>query len=224
MISVLIVEDDFRVAGIHSRFVDQTPGFRVVGTAHNGKSARETVVKLRPDLILLDVHLPDANGLDLLREWRASRIPVGVIVITAATEAYSVRDALEGGAVHYIIKPFEYEDLSAQLQRFRDQAETLNYTRAAGQEDINKIFGYSTSPLSEAYHKLPKGLSAETAALVADRLETGHETSASDCADALGISRVSVRRYLEYFVEAGRASVRLEYGRAGRPERKYRRR
>lgn len=223
MINVLIVEDDFRVAGIHSRFVDQTAGFHVVGTAHNGKSAREAVLKLRPDLILLDVHLPDANGLDLLREWRTSRIPVGVIVITAATEAHSVRDALEGGAVHYLIKPFEYEDLTAQLQRFRDQAETLNQTAAAGQEDINKIFGYSAAPLTDSVHSLPKGLSTETAALVAELLESGQETSASDCADTLGISRVSVRRYLEYFVEAGRATVRLEYGRAGRPERKYRR-
>ncbi|MDQ0144671.1 DUF3037 domain-containing protein [Pseudarthrobacter niigatensis] len=224
MINVLVVEDDFRVAGIHSRFVNQTPGFQVVGTAHNGKSAREAVRKLNPDLILLDVHLPDANGLDLLREWRASRIPVGVIVITAATEANSVRHALEGGAVHYIIKPFEYEDLTAQLQRFRNQAETLNQTAAAGQEDINKIFGYSAAPLSDVVHRLPKGLSAETAALVAELLGSGSEMSASDCADALGISRVSVRRYLEYFVDAGRANVRLEYGRAGRPERKYRRR
>jgi len=224
MIKVLVVEDDFRVAGIHSRFVNQTPGFQVVGTAHNGKSAREAVQELNPDLILLDVHLPDANGLDLLREWRASRIPVGVIVITAATEANSVRDALEGGAVHYIIKPFEYEDLTAQLQRFRNQAETLNQAAAAGQEDINKIFGYSAAPLSDAVHRLPKGLSAETAALVAELLGSGSEMSASDCADTLGISRVSVRRYLEYFVENGRANVRLEYGRAGRPERKYRRR
>lgn len=224
MINVLIVEDDFRVAGIHSRFVDQTPGFHVVGMAHNGKSAREAVLELRPDLILLDVHLPDANGLDLLREWRASRIPVGVIVITAATEANSIRDALEGGAVHYIIKPFEFEDLTAQLERFQDQAETLNQTTAAGQEDINRIFGYTAGPLTEAVHTLPKGLSPETAALVAELLEAGTETSASECADTLGISRVSVRRYLEYFVEAGRAKVRLEYGRAGRPERKYRRR
>lgn len=223
MIDVLIVEDDFRVAGIHSRFIDQTAGFHVVGTAHNGKSAREAVLELRPDLILLDVHLPDANGLDLLREWRAARVPVGVIVITAATEAHSVRDALEGGAVHYIIKPFEYEDLTAQLHRFRDQAETLNQTAAAGQEDINRIFGYSAAPFTDTVHSLPKGLSTETAALVAELLESGQETSASHCADTLGISRVSVRRYLEYFVDAGRATVRLEYGRAGRPERKYRR-
>lgn len=224
MINVLVVEDDFRVAGIHSRFVDQTAGFHVVGIVHNGKSANEAVLKLRPDLVLLDVHLPDANGLELLREWRASRIPVGIIIITAATEAHSVRDALEGGAVHYIIKPFEYEDLVAQLQRFRDQVEALNHSAAAGQEEVNKIFGYSAAPLAGSLNVLPKGLSAETAALVAELLQSGKETSATDCADALGISRVSVRRYLEHFVETGRATVRLEYGRAGRPERRYRRR
>lgn len=95
---------------------------------------------------------------------------------------------MEGGAVHYLIKPFEYEDLTAQLQRFQDQAETLNQTTTAGQEDINKIFGYTAGSLTEAVHTLPKGLSAETAALVAELLESGRETSASDCADTLGIS------------------------------------
>ena len=126
--------------------------------------------------------------------------------------------------MHYIIKPFEYEELVAQLERFRNQVEALSHAAAAGQEDINRIFGYSAGPITEQEPLLPKGLSAETAALVAELLASGQETSASDCADALGISRVSVRRYLEYFADTGRATVRLEYGRAGRPERKYRRR
>ncbi|MFE4229297.1 response regulator [Arthrobacter sp. NPDC056886] len=223
MIGVLVVEDDFMVARIHTRFVEKTSGFQVVGTASTGKDARDAVQELHPDLVLLDVHLPDISGLDLLRELRAARVPVGVIIITAATEAHSVRDALEGGAAHYIIKPFEYEDLVAQLRRFQERHEALNQAQATGQEDINKIFGYSARPMADAIQRLPKGLSTETATLVAAALEAGNEISASDCADTTGLSRVSVRRYLEYFVETGQAAVRLEYGRAGRPERKYRR-
>jgi response regulator of citrate/malate metabolism len=224
MIKVLIVEDDFMVARVHSMLVDQTPGFQVVGKASTGAEAREAIQTLRPELVLLDVHLPDINGLDLLRELRAERVSIGVIVITAATEAHSVRDALEGGATHYIIKPFEHEDLTAQLRRFADRHQALSQAQTTAQDGINKIFGYTAPPVTEALTRLPKGLSAETAAIVTTLLEGGAELSASDCADATGMSRVSVRRYLEYFVETGHAKVRLEYGRAGRPERKYRRR
>jgi response regulator of citrate/malate metabolism len=223
MIDVLIVEDDFMVARVHGLLVDQTSGFRVVGTASSGKEAREAVQKLRPDLVLLDVHLPDISGLDLLRELRAARVPIGVIIVTAATEAHSVRDALEGGAAHYIVKPFEHEELSAQLRRFQERHEALRQGETTGQDDINRIFGYRTPSVTDPAPRLPKGLSAETAAVVTAVLEGGAEMSAADCADATGMSRVSVRRYLEYFVETGRATARLEYGRAGRPERKYRR-
>jgi response regulator of citrate/malate metabolism len=135
-----------------------------------------------------------------------------------------VRDALEGGAAHYIVKPFEYEDLTAQLRRFQERHDALNQAHTTGQDDINKIFGYTPPSMTDAVPRLPKGLSAETATMVTAVLEGGTEMSASDCADATGMSRVSVRRYLEYFVETGQATVRLEYGRAGRPERKYRRR
>ncbi|WP_311292363.1 hypothetical protein [Microbacterium sp. ARD31] len=54
-------------------------------------------------------------------------------------------------------------------------------------------------------------------------LREAGELSAAECADAVGISRVSARRYLEHFVATGAASVRLQYGGAGRPERRYRR-
>lgn len=84
-------------ARIHGKFVNQTAGFHVVAHAQTGAEARRAVDENHPDLILLDVHLPDSNGLDLLHELRAARVPVGVIVITAAREANSVRAAVEAG-------------------------------------------------------------------------------------------------------------------------------
>jgi len=222
MISVLIVEDDFMVARIHGKFVGQTPGFHVVAYAQSCSEARLAVQENSPDLILLDVHLPDANGLDLLHELRADRIPVGVIVITAAREANSVRAAVEGGATHYLIKPFEYSDLVTQLLRFQERHQRLNRDQETEQADIDKIFGYAGKAATQTTPHLPKGLSAETARLVIQSLQGGEEVSASECADSIGLSRVSVRRYLEYFAETGQTIVRLEYGKAGRPERRYR--
>ena len=69
---------------------------------------------------------------------------------------------------------------------------------------------------------LPKGLSAPTADAVLEALGAASELSAGEAAEAVGVSRVSARRYLEHFVSTGQVEVRLKYGGAGRPERRYR--
>ncbi|HAM27887.1 MAG TPA: two-component system response regulator [Microbacteriaceae bacterium] len=221
MIRVLVLDDDFRVARIHAQFVNQTPGFLVVGTVHSGRDALAAVKELAPDLILLDVHLPDINGLDLLRRWRADGVSIGAIVITAAREAEPVRAALAGGATHYIIKPFEYEDLASALQHFQQQHDAVASLASASQDDIDRIFGHTPPPTESQSGSLPKGLSAETAQLVEAALRDAGQISATQCADLTGISRVTVRRYLEYFAQTGVAVIRLQYGRSGRPTRYY---
>jgi response regulator of citrate/malate metabolism len=68
---------------------------------------------------------------------------------------------------------------------------------------------------------LPKGLGAETGSLVLSAVRAAGEVSAAECAEAVGISRVSARRYLEHYLSAGALEIRLQYG-VGRPERRYR--
>ena len=218
-VGVFVVDDDFMVARIHTQFVERTPGFRVVGVASSGQAALADIAGLRPDLVLLDVHLPDMTGIEVLRRLRADGDDVGVLVVTAAREADTVRAAASGGAVHYLVKPFDYDDLRVRLESFRSAHLALSGSGAPGQQDIDAVFGVPT-PAPAA--TLPKGLSPQTADLVASALQEAGELSAAECADAVGISRVSARRYLEHFVARGSASVRLQYGGAGRPERRYR--
>jgi response regulator of citrate/malate metabolism len=120
--------------------------------------------------------------------------------------------------VHYLVKPFDYDDLRVRLESFRAAHLALSGTGAPGQEDIDAVFGAAAPAASAA---LPKGLSPETAGLVEAALREAGELSAAECADVVGISRVSARRYLEHFVARGSAVVRLQYG-GGRPERRYR--
>ncbi len=68
---------------------------------------------------------------------------------------------------------------------------------------------------------MPKGLGAETAQLVLEAVREAGELSAAECADRVGISRVSARRYLEYFLTAGVLGLRLQYGAGRPPERRY---
>jgi response regulator of citrate/malate metabolism len=218
VIGVLVVDDDFMVARIHSGFVERTEGFRVVGVAHTGAEALELVATLGPDLVLLDVHLPDMSGLEVLAALRAAGGTAGVVMVTADRELEVVKAALRGGAMQYLVKPFHYDDLAHRLGRVRDALTELD-TGEADQATIDRIFAVDARPGSSS---LPKGLSQVTAELVLSSLRERGEQSAAECADALGLSRVTARRYLEHFVGTGSASVRLNYGGTGRPEHRYR--
>ena len=217
MISVLVVDDDFMVAGIHAKFVERTEGFAVAGTARTGAEALAMCAALEPDLLLLDVHLPDMSGLDVLQTLRAGGSAVGVVMVTAERDAEAVRTALHGGAMQYLVKPFEFADFANRMQRVHEALTTLT-TGEPDQATIDRAFG---GPATTAA-ALPKGLSPESAQLVTQALANGAELSAAECGEKVGLSRVSARRYLEHFVDQGAATVRLNYGRAGRPERMYR--
>ncbi|MBB5156584.1 response regulator [Saccharopolyspora phatthalungensis] len=228
MIKVLVVDDDFMVAKIHSGYVARVDGFEVAGVAHTAADAIRAVDELRPELVLLDIYLPDMDGLSVLRRLRASTARPSadpdVIVITAARDLDTVRGAIRGGALHYLIKPFSYESLRDQLENFRSLHEKLSELPGdspAAQQDIDQLFGTRTRRAAP-----PKGLATETAEIVERILRetttAGGDLSAAECADATGVSRVSARKYLEHFVTSGRAEVRLRYGGTGRPERRYR--
>ncbi|MBQ0923669.1 response regulator [Saccharopolyspora endophytica] len=225
MIRVLVVDDDFMVAKVHSGYVSRVEGFEVVGVAHTGADAVVAADELRPDLVLLDIYLPDIDGMSVLRQLRGrpSADP-DVIVITAARDLDTVRGAIHGGALHYLIKPFSYEALRERLESFRSLHRTLADLPGdapTAQQDVDRLFGTRTRSATP-----PKGLSSETSRVVEnilrERSAAGGDLSATECADATEISRVSARKYLEHFVESGRAEVRLRYGGTGRPERRYR--
>ena len=197
MRDVLVVDDDFMVAEIHRKFTDRVDGFRAVGVARTGAEALERAAALRPDLILLDVYLPDLTGLEVLQRLRSGGDRVGVVMITAARELDTVAGALDGGAADYLIKPFEFD-----------------------QSLVDTLFGASSHGVPGAV-PLPKGLGGETGRLVLDAVRSVGEASAAECAERIGISRVSARRYLEHYLSTGELTLRLQYG-AGRPERRYR--
>lgn len=219
MRDVLVVDDDFMVAEIHRRFVERVDGFRVVGVARTGGEALRAAGELHPELILLDVYLPDMTGLEVLQRLRADGDRVGVIMITAARELDTVSAALDGGAADYLIKPFEFEQFRTKLLAFAARADALESASGVDQSLIDSLFGGPTA--APAAKVLPKGLGAETGELVLAAVRDAGEVSAAECADLVGISRVSARRYLEHYLSTGTVELRLQYG-VGRPERRYR--
>lgn len=225
MLSVLVVDDDARVARNHREFVASVPGFAVVGVAHTGTEALRAVAEHQPDLVLLDLYLPDMSGISVLQRLRApdepqSGTPVDVLVVTALRDIDNVRAALHGGALYYLLKPFKLAELREQLDRFAAVRDKLTGVRQATQRDVDRVFGVRRPSTRTS---LPKGLTAETAQLVAETLRAADtDLSAVEVAERAGIARVTARRYLEHLCADGQATLRMRYGSAGRPEHRYR--
>jgi two-component system CitB family response regulator len=220
-IRVVVVDDDFAVARVNRAFVDAQPGFTVVAEAHTGEAALDLIERHRPQLVLLDVYLPDLGGLDVLRRLRATGDDVEVIAVTAARDLETVRKARLLGVRHYLVKPFSGASLGERLDDVRRGIVAEHATDGAvlDQRAVDQVFGAPP----ERRASLPKGLSQVSLARVNARLsELRADASAAEIAESLGMSRVSARRYLEHLVASGAAVVSPRYGSAGRPEHRYR--
>ena len=221
MIRTVVVDDDFRVAAIHAAYVGKVDGFEVIAEAHTAGEAVSVVDRLRPDLLLLDLYLPDEHGLELVaRLRRDGHPPVDVIVITAAKDAESVRAAMQSGALHYLLKPFGFPVLRDKLLSYAQMRSRLGALQQADQRTVDRVFGALRAPdqLSGA-----KGRSVHTLEAV-ERLLTNasDDLSAAEVAEQTGMSRATAQRYLSHLHELGRVEVRLRYGSGGRPEHGYR--
>ena len=221
MIRTLVVDDDFRVAELHCAYVERVPGFEVVGQAHSGAAALADVDQMRPDLILLDIYLPDISGLEVLQRLREdAQAPVDVIAITAARDVESLRAAMRGGVVHYLIKPFLFPTFEEKLLSYAAARDRMTRLGRAEQGDVDRIFSALRTARKEA---LPKGLSDATLELIVQAL--GRSLSglpAAAVAEAAGVSRVTARRYLDHLCQIGRVELSMRYGGPGRPEHRYR--
>ena len=226
-IRVLVVDDDFAVADVHRAYVENVPGFVVVAVAHTGAQALRATEEQHPELVLLDIHLPDMSGLEVIRRIRArpDGADVDILAITAAREVETVRTAMAGGVADYLIKPFPLRVFRERLESYaaqRDKLRLLSARQATVQDqhEVDRLL--SSRRRTGEDRDLPKGLSRHTLQLVGDTLrEAGRDLSAVETADGSGLSRVSARRYLEQLVVMGLAELRPRYGSAGRPEHGY---
>jgi response regulator of citrate/malate metabolism len=221
VIRTLVVDDDFMAVSVHRQFIERIEGFEVVGEATTGKKAVSLVEQLRPDLVLLDIYLPDENGIELMRRLRAGDSQrVDVIAITSSKDVDVLRDAMQLGVIHYIVKPFTFATFRERLETYEAARERLSKMRHAEQRDIDRLYGLLRTSGDAS---LPKGISPPTLTLVASLLrESQAALSTTELAARAGISQGVARRYLRFLAGSGAVDYTLRYGAAGRPEHLYR--
>ena len=224
-ISVLIIEDDVRIAEINRRLVEKVPGFQVIGIATDEQQAKDQLDILSPDLVLLDIYFPDMNGLDFLQVINSDYQETNVIMITASREINSVKEALRSGVFDFIVKPLVFERLKNSLKKYQEFRSKLRKIQSENhhvdQEEIDELLA-RVGQKEQLIPYLPKGIDKITLQKVTEVLnQTGEGLNAEGLAKKIGISRPTARRYLEYLVAKEEISADLSYGEVGRPERIY---
>lgn len=220
MIRTVVVDDDYRVAQLHAASVERVQGFTCVGVAHSAAEARESITNLKPDLLLLDLYLPDEDGLTLMSSLGAveKRAP-DCIVVTAARDVESVRTAMHLGAIYYLVKPFGFAQLRDQLQAYRRWRDVVDLGGQADQDRVDKLYSLLRAPSTLASSRL--GLSPTMAKVLDSVRGSSAPVGASEVAAQLGVSRATAQRHLAELLKRGLIELDLAYGSAGRPENRY---
>lgn len=209
-IRVLVVDDDFRVGALHREIVDQRPGFTALEPVRSIGEATTAIREHRPDLLLVDVYLPDGDGIELARTAATDSI-----VLSAANDAPTVRRAIRAGALAYLLKPFDARVLAERLDRYARFRNLVASDRPVSQEDLDR----SLAILHGAGDQTSVSRSA-TEQLILEKLGED-EASATEVAERAGISRATAQRHLSALATRGVIDVRLRYGTTGRPEHRY---
>lgn len=216
-ITVFIVEDDPMVLDVNKGFLEKMTGFTLVGVSANGQEALTQIRNLKPNLVLLDMFLPDISGMEILVELRLERIPCDVIMITAARDAVTIQEVLRLGAVDYMVKPFRFERFQKSLQDFYKMAKKISSLEHLKQEDIDDWLGSSGNGVD-----LPKGLNELTMKqIILALVDVTEAVTAEQLSQKVGMARVTVRKYLDFLAIKGKVLIEMQYGNIGRPTKFY---
>jgi two-component system response regulator DctR len=216
---VLLIEDDPMVQEINKQFVEQVDGFTVVGSASNGKTGIDFIKKEKPDLALIDIYMPNQDGITTIKQIRSKGLDTDVIAITAASDIETVRHVLRLGAIDYIMKPFKFERIKQALMNYQTYQLKLKEKESITQQELDTLLFQQNK--QEQKH-IPKGLNALTLEKIISYLkEQNQAISAEEVAEGIGIARVTARRYLEYMEQTGAVKIHIEYGGIGRPINRY---
>ena len=220
MYKVLIVEDDPMVAMINEQYIKRNKNFQLVGKCKDGTAALEFLAQNSVDLIVLDVYMPHMDGLETLRTIRNRQIPVDAIMVTAANDRISVEEALHLGIVDYLVKPFTFDRFQMALEKYISQTNAFKDFDTLNQKNIDHIIDNSRKKSEDAF---PKGIQEKTLLLIMKYLKdnTGTCFTGDEIAEQVGLTGVTVRRYMNYLAESGRVTAEMNYETGGRPCMRY---
>lgn len=223
MISVLLVDDDPMVREVNRQFINQVKGFEVIGFASNGVEGIKQIGELKPDLVFMDIFMPEQDGLLTIEKIRQDQIKVDIIAVTAANDMKTVQRVLHFGVFDYIMKPFTLERVKQALNSFYTYKQQLLNKDELTQEELDHILHHPrVNQDNQVALELPKGLNPTTLEKVVTFISLQTEpVSAEEVSKGVGLARVTARRYLDYLEKQHKVKIVMEYGGIGRPVNQY---
>ena len=220
MYRTVIVEDDPMIATINKTFLGRDPRFALSASFHSGLDAMPWLRTHPTDLLILDVYMPRMTGLELLRELRAEEITLDVIMVTAASEARHVSELYSYGVSDYLIKPFDYNRFQTALQKFVARKEAFSGDKAFNQEELDKVIAPEGQRSGQF---VDKGIHPVTLEIICSflREHKSEKLSIEDIAKNVSLSRVTLRRYMNYLIDKNSVIGGVDYSTGGRPSAVY---
>ena len=215
---ILIIEDDPMVAHIHKHYLNELKNFDIVEVIDNGLAGYEYLKENsnKIDLVILDVHMPKMSGLEMLKRLRDEGNKVSVIPITAINDNRTISEFLNLGVIDYLVKPFTQERFNQAVFRCELKYKAFENQKLS-QSDIDQMFNTKNDL------NLPKGLQEKTLTYILEKL-TDYKKELVDVEDIskiTNLSKVSLRKYLDYLTENNTIEKKIDYGTVGRPKYKY---
>jgi len=227
-IKVLLIEDDPMVREVNRQFIEKVDQFQVIGQASNGLDGVTQIRQHQPDLVFMDIFMPEQDGITSLRKIRELDLPVDVITVTAANDMDTVKQVLHLGVFDYIMKPFSFERVKGTLENYLHFKKQTQTERELTQGELDQLFHYrdGQKPLEQTIllqteKNLPKGFNRTPLDKVVHFLQSVDGESAEDVASGVGIARVTARRYLDYLEKQEKITMDVHYGGIGRPINYY---
>lgn len=219
--NVLIIEDNPMVDFIHRNYLEKTALFDSIMSSNSMASAQNILTTYAIDLILLDIHIIDGNGISFLETLRAQHIPCEVIIISAANDGNIIRDGFHLGIIDYLIKPFTFERFQESIQQFVTHREHLANQKLE-QAQINQLKCLTNKRDTKNTQLLEKGLSESTFRWVMENIRTFEKPfTIQELATSCHLSHVSVRKYIAYLEENKQLNSQQIFTKVGRPYRVY---
>ena len=221
MYQVIIVEDDPMVAEIDRQYVEHNTQMNIAGVFQNGEDALAYVRENPVDLIMLDYYMPVMDGRSFLMQLRSEGHLADVIMVTAASEAKHVSELYSYGVSDYLIKPFDYNRFQTSLQRFVSRREAFSADdKVFNQEELDKVItpeGQRPGQLAD------KGIHPVTLEIICSflREHKSEKLSIEDIAKNVSLSRVTLRRYMNYLIDKNSVIGGVDYSTGGRPSAVY---
>ncbi len=220
MIQALILDDDPMITAIHKRYLEMHGGVQVAACCSSGRDALRVIGQREIDLAIVDVYMPQMDGVQFVRELRARNCPLDVIMVTAANDAEHIRQFMALGVLDYLVKPFEYARFAEAIDRYMKKRAMLTEHASVSQNLLDSLFTQRESMKAG----LRKGMQEKTLDFILDymRAHRDEAMTSEQIAAALSLSRVTIRRYMNYLIEQGEVGSMIDYSTGGRPSILYR--